>query len=169
MQTYLIKTKHLGLRLLVAEDIIYLEALESDPDVKRYFPDGARGRDKTEAMIKKFISFYEKSKLPCFLLFNLESNEFVGRAGFGIAETGETEVGYVLHKKFWGKGYASEVVTALLEYAKINIDADYIIAYADVGNVGSFRVMEKCGMSFYKSGVAKEIECHFYRIKNRSI
>jgi ribosomal-protein-alanine N-acetyltransferase len=166
MQEYLIKTKRLGLRLLEAGDIIYLDGLESDSEVKQFFPDGARGRDKTEAMIKKFISYYEEKGLPCFLLFDLDSREFIGRAGFGITEAGETEVGYVLHKKFWGKGYAAEAVTALLKYAKEHIDVEYIIAYADINNIGSMRVMEKCGMVYWKTDIGKGIECGFYRIKN---
>jgi len=48
----------------------------------------------------------------------------------------------VLHEKIWGKEYASETVAALLKYARNHINVDYIIAYADVGNIGSTRVME---------------------------
>lgn len=166
MGNYLIKTTRLGFRLLQVDDIVYLEELENDPYVKEFFPDGVRDRAKTEDMIKRFISAYEEKGLPCFLLFDLESDELIGRAGFGITETGDTEVGYVLHKKFWGKGYASEAVTELLKYAREHIDVDYIIAYADVGNIGSTRVMEKCGMIYYKNDIAKGIECRFYRIKN---
>lgn len=164
---YVIKTSRLKLRLLEKEDITYLHPLESDPEVKQFFPDGARDRAKTEDMIGRFITAYLEKGLPCFLLFDLQSGEFIGRAGFGLTESGETEVGYVLHKKFWGKGVASEAVTVLLEYARKNIDVDYIIAYADAGNIGSLRVMEKCGMSFYKTGIAKGIGCKFYRINNR--
>lgn len=163
----MIKTSRLGLRFLEKEDIAYLHPLESDPEVKEFFPDGARDRAKTEAMINRFITAYTEKGLPCFLLFDLDSGEFIGRAGFGPTEAGETEVGYVLHKKFWGKGFASEAVTALLEYAKKYIDTDYIIAYADTGNIGSTRVMEKCGMTYYKTDITKGIECRFYRIKNR--
>lgn len=167
MKKYQIKTKRLGLRLLASNDITDLAPLENDPDVKQFFPDGPRDHAKTEDMIKRFISAYEEKGLPCFLLFDLESDEFIGRAGFGLTASGDTEVGYVLHKKFWNKGYASEAVIALLEYAKKHIDIDYIIAYADTGNIGSTRVMEKCGMAYYKTDIAKGIECRFYRIKNK--
>lgn len=166
MKNYAIKTRRIGLRLLEAGDIFDLEELECDPDVKRFFPDGQRDRAKTQDMIYRFVSSYEENGLPCFLLFDLESDEFIGRAGFGLTESGETEVGYVLHKKFWGKGYASEAVAALLEYARKNIDVAYIIAYAHIENIGSTRVMEKCGMAYYKTGIAKGIECKFYKIKN---
>ena len=162
-----IKTTRLGLRLVKVSDLDLLAVLEGDPDVKEFFPDGTRDRVKTEEMIKRFTTWFAEKGLPCFLLFDLASGEFIGRAGFGITENGETEVGYVLHKKFWGKGYASEAVTKLLEYARENIDVDYIIAYADIRNIGSTRVMEKCGMNYYKDDIAKGIECRFYRIKNR--
>lgn len=167
MQKYRIETKRLGLRFLEEADIDYLEELEKDAEVKKYFPDGARDRSKTEAMIKKFISYHENNGLPCFLIFDFESGEFIGRAGFGITEDNNIEVGYVLHKKFWGKGIASEAVSALLKYARAHINTDYIMAYADIGNIGSTRVMEKCGMQYYKTGIAKGIECRFYQIKNR--
>lgn len=167
MQTYELTTPRLGLRLVEKEDIQYLEALEADHDVKKFFPDGVRSRSTTKAMIKKFIAAYQEKGLPSFVLFELESDEFVGRIGFGLTEEGETEIGYVLHKKFWGQGYASEAVDALLSYAKIHFDVDYIIAYADVDNIGSTRVMEKCGMQYYKNDIAKGIECKFYRINNR--
>lgn len=42
-----------------------------------------------------------------------------------------------------------------------------IIAYADIHNVASTRVMEKCGMTYYKTDNAKGAPCRFYRIKNR--
>lgn len=167
MQPYQLKTKSLGLRLLEKSDIIHLEKLESDPEVKQFFPDGARNRAKTEDMINRFINAYSENGLPCFLLFDLKSGEFIGRAGFGLTESGEIEVGYVLHKKFWGKGYASEAVAKLLAYAKEHVNEEYIIAYADVNNIGSTRVMEKCGMTYYKTAIAKGIMCKFYKIKNR--
>lgn len=167
MQSFDLTTQRLGLRLLKETDIDYLEPLENDPEVKQYFPDGARERARTELMIQRFIAAYKSNGMPCFMMFDLETGEFVGRAGFGITEEGETEVGYVLHKKYWGKGYASEAVTALLNYAKEHINADDIIAYADVGNVGSTRVMEKCGMTYYKTDMNKGSECKFYKIKNR--
>ena len=167
MQKYMIKTKRLGLRPFQQSDIDYLAELNSDPDVRQFFPDGTQNREQTEARMNDFISYYKEKGLPCFVMFELESGEFVGRCGFGPVETGEIEVGYLLHKKFWGKGLASEVLTVLLEWAKQNINADYIIAFAPIEHVASQRVMQKCGMKHYKNVSAKGVQCSFYRIKNR--
>lgn len=45
MQKYLIKTKRLGLRLLQKEDIEHLTGLNSDPDVRQFFPNGTQNRE----------------------------------------------------------------------------------------------------------------------------
>lgn len=166
MPEYMIKTKRLGLRLFQKDDIDYLADLNSDPDVRQFFPDGTQTREQTETRMNDFISYYQEKGLPCFVMFELQSGEFVGRCGFGLVETGEIEVGYLLHKKFWGKGLASEVLSALLQWAKKNIEADYIIAFAPIDHLASLRVMQKSGMEHYKNDMAKGVQCSFYRIKN---
>ena len=78
-------------------------------------------------------------------------------------ETGEVEVGYLIVKKFWGMGYASEVLSALLSWSKNNIDKDCILAFAPLDHKASHRVMEKSGMEYYKTdfghGVSSELVC----------
>lgn len=98
-------------------------------------------------------------------MFNNNTNEFIGRCGFGLVATGEIEIGYVLHKKFWGQGYATEAVCALLEWAKNNINAEYVIAFAPLEHEASQRVMQKCGMQYYKTDFGHSVSCKFYRIK----
>lgn len=162
MQQYMIKTKRLGLRLLQKNDLDHLVELNSDPDVRFFFPNGVQNREETETRMHEFISFYEEYALPNFMIFDLESSEFVGRAGFGPLDN-EIEVGYVLHKKFWGKGLASETLTALLQYAEENLDTEFIIAYAPETHSASQRVMQKCGMKFFKNALVQGISCNFYR------
>jgi RimJ/RimL family protein N-acetyltransferase len=58
-------------------------------------------------------------------MFEIASGEFVGRGGFGSIN-GEVEVGHLLHKKYWSKGYATEALSALLEWAKENIKTESI-------------------------------------------
>lgn len=167
MQNNIIKTKRLILRLIEKDDIQQLSALESDPEVRRFFPSGTKTLQQTEATVTKFIAFYKERGLPNFVIFEQNSGDFVGRAGFGWREEGDIEVGYLLHKKFWGKGLASELLAALLVWAKDHINADYITGHADSDNLASIRVMEKCGMSCYKEEPESGVPCKFYRIQNR--
>jgi ribosomal-protein-alanine N-acetyltransferase len=165
-----LNTKRLLFKILAKEDIIYLEKLEKDPVVKKFFPNGAhKNTQQTELMVDRFLSYYRDNGLPCFLLFEIDSNEFVGRCGFGLLESGEIEVGYVLHEKYWGSGYASEALAELLKWAQKNINADCIVAYAPLAHAASLKVMAKCGMEYYKNDIEKTggLECGFYRIENK--
>lgn len=164
---YLITTKHLGLRPMEEDDVKYLEDLDQDPEVKEYFPEGTLSRTEIKEYVRACRIDYATKHLPCLVIFRLKDNAFVGEAYFDQIESGEIKVGYLFHKRFWGKGYATETLKGLLEWAKQNIDTDYIIAYADKNNKASFRVMKKSGMEYYKDGYYLDMECKFYRIKNR--
>lgn len=75
----------------------------------------------------------------------------------GITNDNKTaEIGYVLSKKHWGKGYATEVCKAVIDELFRN-GFTKIIAAHHVDNPASGRVMEKCGMSFigYDKSIAK--------------
>ncbi|MBL7478390.1 GNAT family N-acetyltransferase [Legionella bononiensis] len=161
-----IETQRTLLRLLSEEDLNLVAELNSDPDVRKYFPDGVQSKEQTQQRIRQLIGFYKEYGLPCFVIFNKESNEFIGRCGFGLIETGEIEVGYLIARKFWGMNYASEALKGLLNWSKNNIKTDFIIAFAPLEHKASHRVMEKCGMHFYKEDIGHGIECKFYRIKN---
>lgn len=163
----MINTTHLGMRLIKPSDERYLAEIDKDPEVKRFYPEGTL----TDAQIREFISDslenYQEKHLPCFVIFKSRTGEFVGEAYFDQLKTGEIKVGYLIQKKFWNKGYGSELLKALLNWARVHIKTDYIIAYADKDNEGSFRVMEKSGMKYYKTDFYLGMECHFYRKKNR--
>lgn len=167
MDNYLIKTKHLGLRIIEKGDEKYLKLIERDPEVKEFFPEGLLSDKDIKDYINECIVLFETKQLPCLVIFKLSSHEFVGEAYFNQLETGEIKVGYLLHQKFWHKGYATQILKGLLRWAKEHIDTEYIIAYADKRNTASFRVMQKCGLKYYKKGRHLNMDCYFYRIRNK--
>lgn len=132
---YIMNTKRLGFRHFEKNDLDYFAQLNSDPNVRQFFPDGVQTREQTEARMNDFVMYYEERGLPCFVMVDLETEEFVGRCGFGLLETDEIEVDYLLHKKFWRRGLASEALIFLLEWAKENINSEYIIAYAPINRL----------------------------------
>ena len=56
-------------------------------------------------------------------------------------QLGEREVGYWLGKKYWGKGIATEALEKFLK----QIETRPLYAHVAKHNVGSKRVLEKCG------------------------
>lgn len=155
------------LRLIQDEDLDLVAQLNADREVRKFFPDGTQDREQTKQRIKQIINLYRDKELPGFVIFNKLTHEFIGRCGFGPIETGEIEVGYLIVRKFWDMGYASEALEALLEWSKININSDYIIAFAPLKHSASHRVMEKCGMEYYKDDLGHGVACKFYRSKNK--
>jgi RimJ/RimL family protein N-acetyltransferase len=57
----------------------------------------------------------------------------------------EQEVGYWLGREFWGKGIASAALAEFLKVVKIRPLHAHVIQH----NIGSKRVLEKCGFVFH--------------------
>ncbi len=63
-------------------------------------------------------------------------------------QSGEREVGYWIGKDYWGKGIATEALSKFLGMVKDRP----LYAYVAKHNVGSVRVLEKCGFTLLRSG-----------------
>jgi RimJ/RimL family protein N-acetyltransferase len=63
------------------------------------------------------------------------------------------EVGYWLGVPFWGKGFATEAVRALIDFAFGELELDALAAGARVSNPASRRVLEKCGFQWTGVGL----------------
>jgi RimJ/RimL family protein N-acetyltransferase len=96
--------------------------------------------------IVKNRTCFEDNGFADFAVVELETGEFVGRAGFGLFEDGEIEVGYVFLKHHWGRGLA----------------VPRIVAYAPKQHSASFNVMRKSGMRYFKTGTVRGVECDLY-------
>lgn len=63
---------------------------------------------------------------------------------------GEIEIGYGTYEEFQNKGFMTEVVHVIIEWAKTQVKVKSIIASTDKTNTASFKVLEKNG--FIKTG-----------------
>jgi len=73
---------------------------------------------------------------------------FIGTMG----SLGNGEIGYMIHPQHWGKGYATEALKGLVgTHARVFPNIKIIKAMTDTTNLGSRKVLEKCG--FVKAGV----------------
>jgi len=142
-------TERLLLRRSVADDAETISAYRSDPAVHamqgwdRTDPDGVRA--EIEEMANR-----KPGEPGGWVQFTVESRDggIVGDVGLSPAdgETGVIKVGYTVDPRFQSRGYATEAVKALVDYAFATLDADTVRAYAGAENTPSIRVMEKVGM-----------------------
>ncbi len=103
-----------------------------------------------------FITGANRPGGEAVFLITLRDGTIIGACGFG-AQTGATELGYWLGVDHWGKGYATEAVHAVIDYAFDDPEHEALQAGARVTNPASRRVLEKCGFQWTGVGL--------YRIK----
>ncbi len=146
----IIETDRLYFRLFEKNDAELLWKLDSDPEVRAHFPGGALQKDKITENLNRYINDWKKFGYSDFAIFEKVTNSFVGRAGFAQYH-GEIEMGYVLLKEHWGKGFATEAAAGLINWAKQNIKASKIIALVPIKHIASQKVLEKIGMRNFKT------------------
>lgn len=85
-------------------------------------------------------------------LITLHSGTMIGACG--IARQDDVpEIGYWLGNAYWGKGYATEALHAVIDYAFTDLDHQALQAGARVTNPASRRVLEKCGFQWTGVGL----------------
>ena len=145
-----LRTPRVRLRRSVPKDAEAISAYRSDPDVrihqgwKKTDPDHVRG--EIEQMLGRAPG--EPGGWVQFSVETLETGELVGDVGLcpDREDANVLLVGYTISPVHQGKGYASEAVGALVEYAFDTLEADMVRAYADAGNVASVRVAANVGL-----------------------
>lgn len=82
--------------------------------------------------------------------FAIQHREFgvIGVLGFDRDENGRPEVGYWLGRPFWGRGYATEALTAALAWAKADWRRNVVWAGHFADNRASGQVLVKAGFLY---------------------
>ncbi|MBK1812846.1 GNAT family N-acetyltransferase [Clostridium sp. YIM B02505] len=81
-----------------------------------------------------------------FLAVCLKSGKLIGNLYFSKGDFETWEVGYVFNESYWGNGYASESLLALMKYAFLSLNVRRIIANCDPKNIPSWKLLERVGM-----------------------
>lgn len=61
------------------------------------------------------------------------------------------ELGYVLHRDFWGRGLMPEAVNAVIAYCFDELHYDFLTCAHFDWNMQSKRVIEKCGFRYFST------------------
>jgi [ribosomal protein S5]-alanine N-acetyltransferase len=162
------RTPRFILRRLRPKDAEVIFRIYQSDGVLRYFP---RTDPPPIEKIQQFIQgqgeHWEKHGYGNWGVLPLGGDEIIGWAGLQyLPELDETEVGFLLDRPFWGKGYATEVALASLGFGFENFGLDHIIALVHPENLASQRVIEKCGMTYLETLSLWGIELKRYRIEN---
>lgn len=161
----ILTTARLKLELITSITDEVLESLykmNSDPEVRMFFPDGTQTKEQTKNRLEELLTAYKKHGTPVFIIYSRDTGEFFGRCGFTPYEE-NIEVGYLIIKEQWHKGLATELLEKILAWGQENLDKK-IIGFAPTNHIASQRVMEKCGMHLYKEDIVHDVRCKFYEV-----
>lgn len=153
MKTPVLETKRLLLRPFNQEDVNEVFACwESDPDVAKYmFWTSHNNIEKTKSWIQFEIGQIEKQDWYRFAIVLKDTNELIGTALiYYEEEVACWEIGYNLGKKYWGNGYTTEAMQAVLVFAKEKLAIAEIVGRYATENVASGNVMKKLGFQYEK-------------------
>ena len=154
---FAIETERLRLRMFRDSDLDGLAALFADRDVMRYVGNG-HPCDRAEAKkaLDSIVAHWERHGFGRWAVEDKQTGEFIGYGGLRSL-FGTPEVVYHLARRQWGKGLATEMARASLEFGFQQRNFDCIVAVAKPANTASIHVMKKLGMRF-------EMETSYYGI-----
>ncbi len=150
-------TERLYIRKLTKDDIHHIHNMNTHEKVAEFNTIGIpKSISETEGMLKKLFEPENKTALG-WSVWLKNKDVFIGELGMNLSSPRfkMAEIHYSILPEFWGKGYATEAVHALLAFGFNGLDLHRIEAGVAIENVASIRVLEKTGM--IKEGQKRKI------------
>ena len=154
----ILHTKRTLIREMTVEDVDALYEIYREPSITKYtdplYKNPEDEKNFTRDYIEKVYEFFEYG---IWIVEDIEiPGKVIGRAGITVRDGYEDpEVGYVFAKDYQNQGYATEVLNAIVEYAKDELEIPRLRALMNAENIPSKKLIHKLG--FIYEGVV-EIE-----------
>ena len=144
----ILETERCVVRELTLDDLDALFELYGDGEIDKYTDSLYPYEEEKEFQRAYIENMYRYFGYGLWLVFSKETGKLIGRAGLEHREYNEEielELGYIIGTKYQGKGYATEVCEAILDYAKENCGFERINALVEEGNLASIALAKKLG------------------------
>lgn len=142
-----LKTERLVLRMLREDDFEQYAAMMADPLVTRHLSDG-RPLSRADAwrQMAMILGHWHLKGYGMWALEEAATGRLAGRVGFFNPEGWPGfELGWVLAREFWGRGYATEGARRALEYGFDVLGREHVISLIRPDNMPSVKVAERLG------------------------
>lgn len=120
----------------------------SDPEVTKFLTwSSHESIEVTNKVIDRWLEEEKDPKTIRFVITLKDCDEPIGIIDVVNYIDGDPEIGYCLSKKYWNQGLMTEACEAFVKYL-FDIGFAKVLIKAVVENIGSNRVIEKCGFKF---------------------
>ena len=147
--SFTLETERLRLRELSAGDLDFVAEMLGDAEVMRFYPK-ALDRAESQEWIERQVRRYEDNGHGLWLVEDRGTGAPVGQVGLLLQEVEgdwEPEIGYLIHRPFWRRGYASEAGLAVREHAFRVRGEPRVVSLIRPENVPSQGVARRLGMA----------------------
>jgi len=132
----MIETNRLKIYVASQKQMEMIIASQSDDDLKTAYTE----------MLDGCLSHPNQWEWYCMWIIELQDGTHIGDLCFkGLNADGSSEIGYGIEDEYQGKGYATEAVSALVNWAMNQPCVTCVTAEAEESNLASIRVLEKVG------------------------
>jgi RimJ/RimL family protein N-acetyltransferase len=155
----ILKTQRLRLRKakLADADAIFRQYAQ-DPEVTKFVSWLAhRNIEETRDYMKMCQLAWDIGRAFHWVIERQEDGQAIGMM-IGRANPEKWELGFVLARDHWGRGYMTEALRGIIAWTLQQKDIFRIWAVCDIDNKASARVMEKAGMK--REGVLRRWSVH---------
>jgi ribosomal-protein-alanine N-acetyltransferase len=145
----LLQTARLWLRPAVSTDLPYLHRLWNEPAVGRFLWDGEPVcPERAQAVLATSAASFAAEGFGLWMLVSRADGLALGFCALRHPEgSSAVELLYAVQPAHCGRGLATEASRAVLAYAFDTLGLAEVEAGANPANVGSWRVLEKLGMT----------------------
>jgi RimJ/RimL family protein N-acetyltransferase len=129
-------------------DLDFVSEMLSDPEVMRFYPKRYT-REESRIWIDRQVARYRADGHGLWLAIEKESGEPVGQVGLAqqlVDGIYESEIGYLIHRPHWRRGFATEAALGVRGYAWDIFRRDRVISLVRPINLPSAGVARKLGM-----------------------
>jgi len=142
-----IRTARLWLSPFVPADAPAVFAYASNPDVSKHATWRMHQSIEDAERFIRMVQAYESEF--CWAIRRMQDGAAVGAVEFGLTDPATGSIHYVLAQELWNQGLMTESIRAVLRWAfEAFPELQLVRTAATSANIGSCRVLEKCGFEF---------------------
>lgn len=149
---FVYESERVFLRPYTQADFAALHKIVSDKQTMYAWGQGF-SKKESEEWLEKQLAHYQQYGFGIWAIVEKQSGKIIGNAGLNHTEIslkGKTqkivEIGYLLHRDFWGKGYGSEVARMCVKYGFETLGLEEVYCLIKEDNLSSLKVAKKLSM-----------------------
>ena len=143
-QHQIMKSERITLRSFASSDLHDLFEFTSDEEATRYLYPAHTQLEQAERML---TNYYLQQPTGIYAIEHNTTKKMIGTIEFRVKEYNNNgELGYTLHRHYWGNGYMKETVDLIYSLAFEKLQLARIFAEYDIRNEASRNLTKRIGM-----------------------